>query len=176
MTDLPPPLSTPAPKSGKGLKILLAVSLALNLAVVGLVAGAMLRGHDADRSRSVAVRDFSFGPFTEALTRDQRRAMLRDFASKGPGLRDLRAQVGRDFDAVLASLRASPFDPVAFQTAVARQGEAIAARSDAARAAMVSLIVGMSDPERAEFAARLERALTRKGGKDKDEDEEERRR
>ncbi len=169
MTDLPPPLPAPAPKSGMGLKILLAVSLALNLAVVGTVAGAMLRGHDDHRPPPFAVRDFSFGPFTEALTRDQRRAMLRDFASKGPGLHDMRAQMRGDLDAVLASLRASPFDPAAFQAAVVRQGEGIAARTDAARTALVTLIVGMSETERAEFAARLENALTRKGGKDKDE-------
>lgn len=163
MTDLPPAAS---PRSaGRGLKLLLAVSLALNLAVAGTVAGFALRGHDPDHRPPAAVRDFSFGPFTEALTRDQRRAMLRGFAEQGPGLREMRSQMRADLATVLAALRATPFDAEAFRTAVESQHARITARAGAGRDALVGLVLQMSDPERAAFVARLEQALERGGRK-----------
>lgn len=167
MTDLPPPVS-PLPASrpaGRGLKLLLAVSLALNLAVAGIFAGVALRGHDPDRPPPAAVRDLTFGPFTEALTREQRRAMLRGFAERGPGLREMRAQMRTDFDAVLAALRATPFDAAAFQAAVAQQNTRFTARAESGREALVGLVLQMSDPERAAFLERLEQVLDRGGKK-----------
>ncbi|RGP37227.1 periplasmic heavy metal sensor [Pseudotabrizicola alkalilacus] len=168
MTDLPSSsANTPSAKPpGRGLKILLAVSLALNLAVVGTVAGMALRFHDADRPHPPTVRDLSFGPFTEALTRDQRRAMLRGFAEKGPGLREMRAQMRGDFDAVLTALRATPFEPQAFRSAVSTQSSRIAARAEAGRDALVTLVLQMSDADRAAFVERLEKLLDRRGEKD----------
>ncbi|MFN3846623.1 MAG: hypothetical protein ACK4RZ_12520, partial [Paracoccaceae bacterium] len=67
MTDLPPATpASPAKTPGRWLKIALAVSLELNLAVLGTVAGIALRGPDAGRMGAGAVRDGSFGPFTDA--------------------------------------------------------------------------------------------------------------
>ncbi|WP_103333929.1 periplasmic heavy metal sensor [Pseudotabrizicola formosa] len=168
MTDLPPPVSSASASArppGRGLKLLLAVSLALNLAVLGTFAGVALRGHDPDRRPPAAVRDLSFGPFTEALTRDQRRAMLRSLSERGPGLREMRAQMRADFDDVLATLRATPFDAGAFQAAVARQNSRFSARAEAGRDALVALVLQMSDPERAAFLDRLEQALDRSARK-----------
>ncbi|NEX45762.1 periplasmic heavy metal sensor [Pseudotabrizicola algicola] len=169
MTNLPPanpPANPPARPMGRGLKILLAVSLAINLAVAGTVAGVMLRFHDGARPGPASVRELNFGPFTEALTRDQRRALLRGFAERGPGLREMRAQMRGDFDAVLAALRATPFDPAAFRSAVEGQSNRIAARAEAGRDSLVSLVLQMSDAERAAFVARLETTLARQGDKD----------
>lgn len=163
MTDLPPPV--PSKSAGRGLKLLLAVSLALNLAVAGTVAGMALRGHDPDRPPPAAVRDLNFGPFSEALTREQRRDMLRGFGERGPGLREMRAQIRADFDAVLAALRATPFDAAAFRAAVESQNSRITARAEAGRDALVGLVVQMSDPERDQFLERLEQALDRGGKK-----------
>lgn len=160
MTDLPPTPSS-GRRSPRWVKIALAVSLALNLAVAGIVAGIALRG-DEGRPRPMAVRDLSFGPFTDALTRDQRRAMLRSFAEDGPGLRETRAQMRSDFNAVLDSLRATPFDPAAFRTAMDGQSARIAARAEAGRNAFVSLVLEMSDADRAAFVARLEDSVKRR--------------
>lgn len=164
MTDLPPP-QPPRPMA-RGIKILLAVSLALNLAVVGTVAGFALRFHDTDRPGPAAVRELNFGPFTEALTRDQRRAMLRSFADRQPGLRDMRAQMRGEFDAVLSALRATPFDGIAFRTAIESQSNRIADRAEAGRDALVTLVLQMSDTDRAEFVARLEKSLDRHGDRE----------
>ena len=56
----PPPMDTQSvvkPNSGKGLRIALALSVAVNLAVLGLVAGVMLR--DGPGMRGAMVRDLS---------------------------------------------------------------------------------------------------------------------
>lgn len=161
MTDQPPFAPQSTASAGRGLKLLLAVSLALNLAVAGTLAGTALRGHDPDHRPPSAVRDLSFGPFTEALTREQRRAMLQGFADRGPGLRAARAQIRADFDAVLAALRATPFDAAAFQMAVEAQSSRITTRAEAGRDALVGLVVQMSEADRAAFLQRLEAALDR---------------
>ena len=87
MNDVPP---TPAPapalsKSGRGLRIALAISVALNLAIAGLVAGAVLRNH-APGGREDVARELGFGPFTEALSREDRRA-LRQRRSRSRSLK-----------------------------------------------------------------------------------------
>lgn len=165
MTDLAPSPKSPSDKTpGRGLKIALAVSLALNLAVVGSIAGFALRGGpDGHRSEAMVVRDLNFGPFTDALTRDQRRAMLRDFAEKGPGLREMRAQMRGDFDAVLQALRATPFDAGQFRAAIETQNARITERAGLGREALIARVVQMSDSERSEFLQRLEQVVSRHG-------------
>lgn len=163
---------TPEPKgkTGRGIKIALALSLALNLGVAGVLGGAALRmqgdeGRDGGRR---AQRDISFAPFTAALTRDQRHQILQDMGSDKRGIRDMRAQLGSDLDAVLTSLRADPFDAAAVDAALARQGARLSARADAGRQALVSLIATMSDDERADYVRRLEKEVTRRPDRRKD--------
>lgn len=159
MTNPNPP--TALPKSGRGVKIVLALSLALNLAVAGVFAGAAFRAHGDDGTGRRTVRDVNFSPFTEALTRDQRRAMLGRLSQGGTGLRDMRAQMRSDLDDVVAALRATPFDPAAVEAAFARQGARLSTRADVGRQALVGLLLSMSDGERAAFVARLEETRAR---------------
>lgn len=154
----PPPSPPPAtPKSGRKLRIALAVSVALNLLIVGLVAGAMLRGGPPDRM----VRDLDFGPFTEALTSEDRDALRRDFIRQAPDLRDMRRQMRDDFRSVLAALRADPFDAEALRDVVANQGDRMAARLALGQDLILARIAAMTPAERAAFADRLERRLER---------------
>jgi uncharacterized membrane protein len=158
VTSPPPPSPPPAtPKSGRKLRIALAVSVALNLLIVGLVAGAMLRGGPPDRM----VRDLDFGPFTEALTSEDRDALRRDFIRQAPDLRDMRRQMRDDFRSVLAALRADPFDVEALRDVVANQGDRMAARLALGQDLILARIAAMTPAERAAFADRLERRLER---------------
>jgi uncharacterized membrane protein len=113
MTE-PTPLSTAPQPAGtrRGLKIALAVSVALNLAVAGLVAGAWVKGGPGH----VMPRDLSFGPFSEALNAEDRRALRKALLDRAPGFRDARKAAQAEFTALLAALRASPFDPAAAQS------------------------------------------------------------
>ena len=78
---VPPVPPVPPAASGKGLRIALGISVALNLLVVGLVAGALLRDGDP---RARMVRDLDFGPFTEALSPRDREALRRSFVERAP--------------------------------------------------------------------------------------------
>lgn len=157
-TSVTPPAPQPTPpKPARGLRVALAVSVALNLLIIGLVAGAMLRGGPHDRM----VRDLDFGPFTEALSPEDRAALRRDFIRQAPDMRDMRRQMREDFATVLAALRAEPFDPDALRGVVANQGNRMAARLELGQDLMLARIAAMTPAERAAFADRLERRLER---------------
>ena len=92
---------------GRAVRIALAVSVALNLAVIGVVAGAALKhggsGHEMER-------DIGFGPFSEALSREDRRALRGQILQRAPELRSVRKDMQADTQSLLAVLRAEPFD------------------------------------------------------------------
>jgi Spy/CpxP family protein refolding chaperone len=163
MTDMPPVSTLPAARASRWLAVSLAVSLALNLAVAGVVAGAALRDRGDGPPRHAAVRDLNFGPFSAALTRDQRRDLLRAVAQDGPGLRNLRGQMRDDLAAVTETLRRNPFDGAAFRQAFDTQSQRVSARADAGREALIGLVLQMSDAERTAFAERLDQTLMRRG-------------
>ncbi|MES2968240.1 MAG: periplasmic heavy metal sensor [Pseudomonadota bacterium] len=162
MTDLPPKQPAPAaPSNGRGLRIALAVSVAINLAILGLAAGAMLGGGPHERM----VRDLDFGPFTEALSEGDRAALRRDFFRGSPDLMDMRRQMKGDLEAVLAALRADPFDAEALRDVMARQRSRMADRLDLGQTLIFDRVAAMDAAERAAFADRLERRLLRGAGR-----------
>ena len=114
MTDMPPSVPTTA-RSGRGVKIALAISVALNLAVAGMVLGAFLSD---DGPRRGMPRDLGFGPFTEALSPEDRRALRRAFMDMAPDFHSAHTAARAEFDTLLATLRATPLDPAALTTAL----------------------------------------------------------
>lgn len=143
-------------KGNRGLKIALAVSLAFNLCIVGVICGVMLRDGPPHRSR-----DFGLGPLSEALSREDRKAMRDAFVERHPDIRGDRRAMRAEFDALVAALRAEPFDPVALDTALA----AIAARNqsllDTGRELVAARLKAMDAEGRAAFADRLEKHIGR---------------
>ncbi len=159
MTDTPPP-GTPRGRSasGRGLRIALAISVALNLAIVGIVGGAWLKLGGGPR---VPVRELGFGPFTEALTRDQRAELRRTFLRQGPALRDLRRDMREDADDILSALRAIPFAPEVFAARLGRMNERLAGRTQEGEGVLVHVVTTMSPVDRAAFADRLQAEMER---------------
>jgi uncharacterized membrane protein len=150
-------------KTGRGVKVALAVSLALNLAVAGLVAGAFLRhGGLGERGHSAPALHTFGTPYMRALTPDDRRAVLSALRSAGgPDLPDREAR-REMFQEVLEHLRAVPFDAAALKRSVARQASAAVSTQQAAQAAWLSVVSGMTDAERAAYAEAVEEALRRR--------------
>ena len=146
----------------RGLKIVLGLSLAFNLAVVGLLAGALVR-HDSLPGRSDRAPGLSaFGaPYMAALPRTDRR---RVFAAVRAGLagevpdRHARRALFRD---VLAGLRADPFDRARLEAAVGRQAQTTIAVQAAAQKAWLDIVTEMTDAERLEYAYAVEEVLRR---------------
>lgn len=157
MTDPVMTPVAPAP-SGRGLKIALAVSVALNLAVAGVVAGAWLK----DGPSRGMPRDLSFGPFSEALGPEDRRALRKALADRAPGFRETRQAAQAEFAALLDALRASPFDPAAVQSALASIEARNAGRLELGRSLIEVRITQMSEADRLAFADRLENGLRRR--------------
>lgn len=158
MTDASPPPSA-APRTRGWVKILLAVSLAANLAVAGLAAGAFLR-HGPPRDR-----DIGLGPLAQAMTRDDWKAMRPAFLERHPDLKAGPAVLRGDFAALLAALRGEPFDPAALDGALEGIASRNADRLASARAVIADHLKAMTPAARAAYADRLERVLER-GRKD----------
>jgi uncharacterized membrane protein len=155
-TDLAPKPSS----TGRWLRIALAVSLAINLAIVGLVAGAMFRSGGPPQGGMMA-RDVGFGPFTEALSKEDRAELRRGFLAAAPEMRDSRRAVRADFRDLLAQLRASPLDEDALRAVFDRQNARNAERMELGQRLIFDLLVGMKPEARAAFADRLEQSLAK---------------
>jgi len=138
----------------------LAVSLALNLLVLGVLAGGFLLRADGPPGRSFRF-DLSIFPYTEALTPADRAALLREWRTRGPGPGEILAERRAENQAVLAALRADPFDPQALGVAMAARMERGQAHSALGQALLVERLNALTPAERAAYAGRLEEALSR---------------
>lgn len=154
----------------RGLKIALAVSVALNLAVAGLIGGMVLHGGPGGRGDAM-VRDFGFGPFEEALQPEDRAALRETVRARMGDIRAARQQMQRDGIAILAALRAEPFDPAALTAALDTQSENISNRLTFGSDVMRDFVLGLTPEARTAFADRLEQHMGRgRDPKDGDRD------
>jgi uncharacterized membrane protein len=165
MTDIPQPPQMPDRPtdrpSGRGWKRAFLVLLAVNLAALGLVAGAELSD---DGPRGHMVRDLGFGPFTDALSPEDRKALRDAFLEKVPDFRAARRDMRTNFAGILAALRTEPFDPAALRTAMDVMQAQNAERLDIGRSLIFDRVAGMTSAERAGFADRLEETMSRRSG------------
>lgn len=140
------------PKKPRALwRIILVVSLCLNLAFVGLLAGVAFSGKV--RGGPPPRMSFGLGPVTEALDRSDRRAIasaVRDQVGSRPFQR-------QDLQTLIDALRQSEFDAVALRDVLRAQSERTNEVVTAAQDAFVDRVAQMSPEDRAEFADRLTR-------------------
>lgn len=152
MTDAPKKTS----KMSRGWRIVLIASLGLNLAVAGMVAGAVLRHGGPDRSGP------HNDPMVRALDTDARREIgreIRKFRKSGQGM---RVKLDAAFAEVLAVLRADTFDADAMRTALEHKSAVLRQTRDVGETALIAHLNGLSAQDRAAFADRLEETLKRK--------------
>ncbi|WP_232796536.1 periplasmic heavy metal sensor [Roseovarius salinarum] len=140
------------------LRLVLAGSLALNLLVVGAVAGAVIthkpwRGHHAPRLDGVG------GPLTRALAPQDRRAIARGMRRAYHDGRPARAEIRAAFEALIADLEAGPFDADAVAAHLERQRSVLAERLAVGQELLLDRLNEMSEAERAAYAGRLRAVL-----------------
>lgn len=160
-----PPTATPsARKPRKWPRVLLAVSLTLNLLVLGLVIGAKAGGHtergfDPRGPDRGAIRDLGFGPVAGAFDRKDRRAIGRALRERSGSFADNRKTLEGEFNQMLSVLRADPFDAGALAALMDGQSERMRHRGETLRVLVLERISRMSPEERAGFADRIERSV-----------------
>jgi uncharacterized membrane protein len=157
------PAAEPAGAGAKGcrlwLRLLLVASLAVNLLVVGIVAGALI-GRGDDR-RHGPPRDLASAVYLRALPDDQRAALEEALAETLPERESRRAAIAAELAATLGVLRAEPFEPARLAERIAHQRGAISARSGIGDRLFVERIAAMTQAERHNYADALERMLRR---------------
>lgn len=146
------------------IKIVLALSLALNLAVIGLVSGFLLRG-GPDGARLPAM-GYAM-PYVMALPKDLRRDVFNTVRGDDtlPDRRARRAEYG----AMIAVLRATPYDAEAARAILARQADGVSRVQNVAQSAWLDAVASLSDAERATYAQNMQEALKRRGGQGRKE-------
>lgn len=155
-------MSTTAPPARPGpsrwLRRLLILSLAANLLVAGVLAGAALRPTPPESRAVPASRSLGFGPWAGGLTRDDYRALRRELAASGMDFRAIAAADRADHEALIAALRAEPFDPATLDAVAARQRERAIARMDLGERLIRDHVAARSPAERRAMATRMEQA------------------
>ena len=159
-----------APKrQGRVLRIALIASLAVNLLIVGLVAGAFLSG-GPKTTRGVGGGPGGFSPLARALEEEDRRATRAALRSRGKALRASRQGDRQDLQRVLAALRADPMDLSTIETIFAAQRTRAADRIEIGQAVLLERSQAMTPGERQAYADRVEGELAkgprRKGPRD----------
>lgn len=148
------PVSPSPSSSPRWMRLALIVSLAVNLAVAGLVGGTFL-AHRGDRAQGRDGPDISIGALPQALGREDRQALRAVVLAHR---KERRAAAAEDVKALSAALRADPFNQASVEAVFDRQ---VARMSDGLRRGqqiMAQRFAAMTPAERRAVADRLEAA------------------
>ena len=149
--DLTPPARTGCPM---WIKALLVVSLAANVAIAGVFAGALMkdkeRGHGGSRQVEWILK------FVPEERRDEAEAL---FESRRKELRDLQRSSMDDMTAIVEAIRAEPFSPETLNAALSTRRASRRARDEVVQGGLVELMQNFNAEERTHFADRLEERL-----------------
>lgn len=144
------------PKAGMRpvVRVVLIVSLAFNLLILGVVAGGVLDGR---RPGGMGGADLTLGAYARALDPADRRAIGRDLHDRmqsRPVRGAERAQAMADF---LAAISADPFDPAAVEQLFEDQRDRATGAMRLGQEALLARVEAMTPADRAAFAERLAR-------------------
>jgi uncharacterized membrane protein len=134
-------------------------SLAANLLVVGVIAGALIGRQSRDAG--AMPRDPISGLFLHAMPEREREALGRDLRRQAGAHGHDRAAMRAELAATLALLRGEPFDAAALAARIAGERDRQLARVGLGDRLFVERIAAMSPGERRAYADRLEEFLRR---------------
>lgn len=168
-----------APRRRRWVQVLLVASLTLNVLVLSVIAGAVVRGgHDGRDHRDyrkspsaerTMMREGGLAPLYDAMTPEARARLADALRAEGGGVRPDKAALTADFHDFVDALRNEPFDAAALSAVLETQHDRAQTRIVASRSILVAQIAAMSPEERAAFAdalqARFRDALSRAPGK-----------
>ena len=153
---------TNTPPTRRWIMPVLLLSLAANLLIIGLVAGAFL-SPDGPRKSNVEnqrnLRGVLGEPFFQALPRDERRSMVRDVVANRERFREGRDALRTRVDSFLAALRAENFDRTEAERLLVEQRQAAIRRQDFGESLLLDRLEAMTPAERTSYADALEERL-----------------
>lgn len=156
------------PALSRRLRWLLIGSLTLNLLVVGVVAGTALRFAGGLPGSGGAERSLGFGPWSRGMNHDDIKALREAYRASGEDFRAAWHEDRADRAALVAALRAEPFDPAAMDAITARMAERGEARMALGQRLIRDHIMALPPEARRAFADRMEAGHRRgrEGGHD----------
>lgn len=145
---------SPAPKR-RWMTILLVISLAVNLLVVGVILGTALRFRGGDHAKTPP----GFGiALYQALPKEDRKKLRGELSGlRGKGSYSRK----QDFAGLSTALRTVPFDPEAVQVLLNQQALATENLQRALHQEWLVYVTEMSDGERQIYAERLDEVVKR---------------
>ena len=143
-------------------KIIFAISMALNIAVLGAIGGAALRFSKGPLTGKAYSKDRQIGSvYIRALSRDQRRKLGRQVLDLEIENKDSRANIAAGFQEAIRILRSDVFEKEAFEAVVEAHATRSNQRLKNAQGILLSYIISMSFEQRSTYADRIEKALNR---------------
>ena len=151
------------PKDSRNIwKIIFAISLALNIAVLGALGGIALRFSKSPLAGEGHLKERRTGSiYIRALSRDQRRELGRRLRDQEEGSKDSRTNIEAGFKEVIRILRSEDFDKEAFEAVAKDHSNKSHHRLENAQGLLLSYIISMSFEQRSAYADRIEKALNR---------------
>jgi len=145
------------PKPSKRFRILLGLSLALNLLVVGAVVGVIVKGSPSNRGPS-GVRETAL-PYVGAFELEDKRAMRQEMRARLPKRQETRAAMDAGYREFVEVVRSEPFDSTRATKVMEDQFERAGQFQRVGREVSIERISEMSPEKRAAYADRLEYRL-----------------
>lgn len=137
-------------------KILLIVSLAVNVIVIGLFAGHMIQ-----REPQVRGADNQINWIIKLVPETRRDATKAHFREIRDDVRATYMQRGEHLTAIAAAIKTEPFETTGLQAALQARRDGSKARQELVQTHLVELLAGFTPEERAKFAENLEGFLER---------------
>ena len=151
------------PRTRRGIKIALGLSLAVNLLILGAIGGAMLNGRPDGpiRDRIDLVRTLGLGPLGRALDREDRDQIVARVGQDRAAVRAERTALLNATLAFVTAVETDPFDRETTAAALTLQRDHVHGLQERGHGALLDQLDRMSPAARAEFAARLHRSIER---------------
>ena len=151
-------------KSPVWMRVVLIASLALNLAIVGVVGGAFLRGPEGREDRSVSPgREFRM--LAGSLPQAHQDALRKAARAEWRDIRTHRETIKKQRAVLIEALRSDTFDIATFADAMKAQQATWAELGTRGMDMLVDRVRSMTPEERAGFADNLERWEQRQDSK-----------
>lgn len=157
---MPDPVSVPGRTLSRGWRVVLVISLALNLLVAGAAVGLYAK-HGGKSGGALSRYERIGSPLARALSETDRREIRDQMRQTLRGTAEDRAAKRAHYEALIRDLRAGSFDRDAMAVHLARQRDMLVARMAHGQDLLLERIARMSAEERVALADRIERILDR---------------